>query len=128
MRSDGETFSLNERIRNAGEFFSELFFRDGQRLQRLPRGIREQRFLRVTDDRRERAVVVEKNGELPVAARDVLNVLQCGRNHTPFNNFAIRESRIEILLTINYKLTSMNRLIVVSNRLPFALDSTGEDL
>ena len=67
-----------------------------QRLQRLPHGIREQRFLRLTDDRRKGAVIVEKNGELPVAASDLLNVLQRRRNHT--------NSRFENRNSINYKL------------------------
>ena len=35
MRSDGETFSLNERARNAGEFFPRLFFRCVQRWQEV---------------------------------------------------------------------------------------------
>src|ERR1700730_13782419 len=35
MRSDGETFSLNERPRNAGEFFPKPFFRCFQRWQKL---------------------------------------------------------------------------------------------
>ena len=37
MRSDGETFSLNERTRNAREFFPKLFFRCIQRWQELRR-------------------------------------------------------------------------------------------
>ncbi len=37
MRGDGETFSLNERARNAGEFFSKLFFGRIQRRQELSR-------------------------------------------------------------------------------------------
>ena len=35
MGSDGETFSLNERVRNAGELLSKLFLRDVQRWQKL---------------------------------------------------------------------------------------------
>src|SRR5437867_12914170 len=37
MRSDGETFSLNERTCNAGEFFPKLLFRCLQRWQEFRR-------------------------------------------------------------------------------------------
>jgi hypothetical protein len=33
-----------------------------------------------------------------------LNVIQCGRNHIPLNNLAIRDSRIENRNSINYQL------------------------
>ena len=50
--------------------------------QDCPSGIHKHRLVRLTNNRRKRAVVVEKNRKAAVAgASDFFNVLKCGRKH-----------------------------------------------
>src|SRR6266513_3429214 len=90
-------------------------------------------------DWRERPIIVEKNSKTSPSRRSdyLIEPIERRWNHIQtltlltlqrFNPSTIQRKKLNWLQHRNYNCRSMNRLIVVSNRLPFALDSTGEDL
>src|SRR5947199_6217939 len=90
-------------------------------------------------DWRERPIIIEKNSKPFPSRRSyyLLDPIESRWNHIQtltlltlqrFNPSTIQRKKLNWLQHRNYNCRSMNRLIVVSNRLPFALDSTGEDL